>query len=313
MESFNIAVNAVMPFVVFISYGYFMKRIGVAKEDLLHQINKMAFTVFYPFMTFNNLYTIPEGYSVNVPFILLCLFITLVMVVALMKTVPSIKGLNEDQYAVIIRALYHSNLLFFALPMTVSIFGEEYRGAAAAVMTTMVPFYNACSVYVLERFRGGTADPKVLVKKMLTNPLVVGAIAGFALRTLGVHLPQWLFKPISELGSVTTPLVLFILGGTLEFRAVGKNLPIIVKTLFVKLMILPALLLLLSIVLRLDPVYKFLLVSLSCTPLATSNYAMAEAMGADVELTGHLVVISTVVSVFTMFFWIFLMSSTGLI
>ena len=312
-QSFIVAVNAVMPFVVYISFGYLIKRIGIVDEDLLHKINKMSFVAFYPFMTFNSLYSIPEGYKVSLSFILLCLFITVVMIVVLLKTIPNLKELKEDQYSVVVRALYHSNLLFFALPMTVNVFGEKYQGTAAAVLTAVVPFYNASSVYVLERFRGGTADPLKLFKKMLTNPLVLGALCGLALRMLGIRLPVWLSKPVAGFAGLVTPLALFILGGTLKFTAVGKNMKIILQTLLIKLMILPGLLILLGIVLRLDPIYKFLLLCLASTPVATSTYAMSEAMGADVELTGHFVVLSTVIAVFTMFFWIFLMSTLGLL
>ena len=51
MESFLIAVNAVVPFLCYISLGFVMKIRGVVKEDFLQQLNRMVFKVFYPFMT----------------------------------------------------------------------------------------------------------------------------------------------------------------------------------------------------------------------------------------------------------------------
>ena len=56
MESFLIAVNAVVPFLCYISLGFVMKIRGVVKEDFLQQLNRMVFKVFYPFMTFYNIY-----------------------------------------------------------------------------------------------------------------------------------------------------------------------------------------------------------------------------------------------------------------
>ena len=56
MESFLVAVNAVVPFLCYITFGYVMKIKGVVKEDFLQQLNKMVFKVFYPFMTFYNIY-----------------------------------------------------------------------------------------------------------------------------------------------------------------------------------------------------------------------------------------------------------------
>ena len=42
MESFLVAVNAVVPFLCYITFGYVMKIKGVVKEDFLQQLNKMA-------------------------------------------------------------------------------------------------------------------------------------------------------------------------------------------------------------------------------------------------------------------------------
>ena len=49
------------------------------------------------------------------------------------------------------------------------------------------------------------------------------------------------------------------------------------------------------------------------TPTATASYAMAQNMGGDGELAGQFVVISTAVSVVTIFMWIYLTRSLGLI
>ena len=57
----------------------------------------------------------------------------------------------------------------------------------------------------------------------------------------------------------------------------------------------------------------FLLVAVYGTPVAAASYPMAQNMGGDGELAGQLVVISTVVSVVTLFFWIFLLRFVGLI
>ena len=45
MESFLVAVNAVVPFLCYITFGYVMKIKGVVKEDFLQQLNKEGSTV----------------------------------------------------------------------------------------------------------------------------------------------------------------------------------------------------------------------------------------------------------------------------
>ena len=56
MESFLVAINAVIPFLCYITFGYGAKARGVLEEDFLQKLNKMVFRLLYPFMTFYNIY-----------------------------------------------------------------------------------------------------------------------------------------------------------------------------------------------------------------------------------------------------------------
>ena len=112
---------------------------------------------------------------------------------------------------------------------------------------------------------------------------------------------------------MTSPLALFVLGGTLQFNAIHKNLKYLVPTLGFKLFILPAIMLALGYMVGLRELELFLLVAVYGTPVAAASYPMAQNMGGDGELAGEFVVISTVAATFTLFLWIFFMKSVGLI
>ena len=47
MESFLVAVNAVIPFFCYLALGYTMKIRGVVSEEFLQKLNQMVFRVFY--------------------------------------------------------------------------------------------------------------------------------------------------------------------------------------------------------------------------------------------------------------------------
>lgn len=51
----------------------------------------------------------------------------------------------------------------------------------------------------------------------------------------------------------------------------------------------------------------FLVIAVFATPVASGSYPMAQNMGGDGELAGQLVFLSTVISVFTLFGWIFVL------
>ena len=62
-----------------------------------------------------------------------------------------------------------------------------------------------------------------------------------------------------------------------------------------------------------SPVERFVYLAVFATPVAASSFPMAQSMGGDGELAGQLVFVSTMVSLLTIFGFVFGMSQMGLI
>lgn len=313
MESFLVAINAVIPFLCYISFGYVMKVKGVVKEEFLQQLNKMVFKVMYPFMTFYNIYK-ADASSLPRPIMLIFSGVSiLVLEVILVFIVPKIVKENPKR-GVIIQAIYRSNFVLFGLPLTISVFGDAASSVAAMVVTVVVTIYNTTSVVILEMFNSeGKTTVKSLLLNVAKNPLLQGAVVGLIFFFLGIKVPKSLLTPIAAFADMTSPLALFVLGGTLHFNAIRGNLKYLVPTLSFKLFALPALMLAIAYQFGLRELELFLLLAIYGTPVAAASYPMAQNMGGDGELAGQFVVISTVVSVATLFVWIFFLKSVGLI
>jgi len=313
MESFLVAINAVIPFLCYISFGYAMKVKGVVKEEFLQQLNKMVFKVMYPFMTFYNIYK-ADASSLPRPIMLIFSGVSiLALEVILVFIVPKIVKENPKR-GVIIQAVYRSNFVLFGLPLTISVFGDTASSVAAMVVTVVVTIYNTTSVVILEMFNSeGKTTAMSLLLNVAKNPLLQGAVVGLAFFFLGIKVPKSLLTPIAAFADMTSPLALFVLGGSLHFNAIRGNLKYLVPTLSFKLLALPALMLAIAYQFGLRELELFLLLAIYGTPVAAASYPMAQNMGGDGELAGQFVVISTVVSVVTLFVWIFFLKSMGLI
>lgn len=313
MESFLVAINVVIPFLCYISFGYAMKVRGVVKEEFLQQLNKMVFRVFYPFMTFYNIY---KADASSLPRPILMIFAgasILVLEVILVCIVPRIVKENPKR-GVIIQATFRSNFVLFGLPLTISVFGDSASSVAAMMVTVVITIYNTTSVVILEMFNTeGKSNPKTILLNVVKNPLLQGAVVGLVFFLLGIQVPKCLLTPIAAFADMTSPLALFVLGGTLHFNAIQGNLKYLVPTLSFKLLVLPAVMLTLGYMAGLRELELFLLVAIYGTPVAAASYPMAQNMGGDGELAGQFVVISTVVSVVTLFLWIFFLKSAALI
>lgn len=312
MTHFLTAVNAVMPFLVYITFGYGIKTFGLADEAFLRRLNRLVFQAFFPVMMFYNLYH-NEGTQLHMGRLILTGMLgEVVLVVILVLIVPRLVKENAKR-GVLIQAIYRSNFVLYAIPLTESVFGQSGVALTSMMVAIVVPFYNVTAVIILEYFRGGKLNLGELVKKVMMNPMILGALAGGLFLLLGIRLPECVEKPISQLSALTTPLALFILGGTLRFSSMKKNLPLIMPAVFMKLAAIPAIMVLISIAVKMEPLDRFVMLTMFATPTATASFPMAQSMDGDGELAGELVVCSTAVSVVTIFLWVFVLKYTGLI
>lgn len=313
-ESFWIAVNAVVPFLCYLALGYGARRMGAADTDFLNRLTKLIFAVMFPFMTFYNIYGASRD---SIPTGKLLLFVggAILLVEALgLLIVPRLVRQNSRR-GVIIQALYRSNFVLFGIPLTATLYGAENTSITAMLATEVLTVYNITSVIILELFntQGGKLQGKRLLIKLLKNPMLQGCCVGLLFFFLGIQLPKCLESPISSFANMTTPLAMFALGGTMEFGAMRRNAGAIAGSLGCKLLLIPLVLVAAGCAIGLRGIELFLVVAVFGTPVASGSYPMAMNMGGDGELAGQLVFTSTVLSVLTLFGWIFAMSCLGLL
>ena len=312
MESFLVAVNAVMPFLIYISFGYGVRMSGLVDEAFMNKLNKLIFRAFFPILMFNNLYKVEPGFTLDGRLVAVGVGSVLLLELILVFLVPKfVKG--NPQRGVVIQAIYRSNFVLFASPLTTSLFGETGSVLASMMVAIVIPIYNVTAVIILELFHGGKSDIRVLVKNVCTNPLILGALVGFIFFMLQIKLPACIDETAAQFADLTTPLALFVLGGTLHFSAVRGNLKYLVPSLTVKMVFLPAVITALATAMGFGNLERFVLFTMYATPVATASYSMAQNMGGDGELAGQFVVISTAVSIVTIFLWVLFFKTMGMI
>ena len=312
-ESFMVALNAVAPFLILLSVGFLAVRTGLTDRAFMNRLNTLNFRLFFPFLMFNNIYGAkPE----NLPSLTLMIagpLSVILVILVLMWIVPRIVKENPRR-GVIIQGIFRSNFIIYGIPLTTYVFGAEKSSVAGMMTLIMVSLFNTAGVIVLEIFReGGKVRLKPLLLGLLKNPLLQGCAAGLLFYLLQIRLPDFIASPVSSLASLATTLAMIVLGANLVFEELKKNRKPITAVLLVRLVLLPLIMLPLGWLIGLRGVELFLILMIFGTPVATSSYPMAQNMGGDGPLAGQLVFVSTVVSLGTIFLFIYAMSRMGLL
>lgn len=312
MESFYIAANAVFPLLVYIAFGYFVRRVGWFAESSMRILSKLIFHAFFPIMMFRNMYQMDIGDISNLNFVFFSIIILLILIGISFLIVPRLVSENEKR-GVIIQGIYRTNIMLFAVALVDNIYGAEGTAFVTVLTGFVIPIYNVVAVLILEYYHGESTSFPSLIKSAVTNPLIVGIATGFIVHILGITIPEMIAKPIFKYGEIVTPLAMFALGGTLHFSAVKTNAKYLIPVLSAKLVIIPLIVFVIATWFGFGHIERFVILTMFATPSSTTSYTMALTMGGDNELAGQFVVFSSALSIFTLFGWVYFLSLYGML
>ena len=146
-------------------------------------------------------------------------------------------------------------------------------------------------------------------KNVLTNPIILGILAGMLWSILKIPQPVILSKSVSYLGNMATPLSLIALGASFQVQDAKGKLPLTLGITGMKLVLFCAIFLPVAIALgfRSEKLIAILVMLGSAT--TGSCFVMARNMGHRGVITSCAVMLTTLCSAFTLTAWLFLLKS----
>ncbi len=305
MQNFLISFNVVFPIFILMMTGMLMKKINLVNETTVKQMNAVVFKIFLPTMIFKNVYESEISDIFNARLLVFSVVCVLICIAILHISVP-IFTKDNSRRGVLIQAMFRSNFVIFGIPVSQALCGNEVSGTAAVLIAVIVPIFNFAAVITLAIYNGSKPDFKNILKTIAKNPLIISSLSGLAINFAGIEFPSVLETTLQNISAVATPLALIMLGASINLKITEKNLLPLISAITVKLVIAPAVFLALAaFVFGFRGAEFAILISLFATPAAVSSFTMAQQMGGDDELAGQIVMFGTVISIMTMFLWIF--------
>ena len=338
MDTFLFALNAIMPIILLIFLGYFLKKKHFLEEDWFRKGNKLVFKVCLPVLLFTNVYKIESFSAIKWSVVLyaeLAIFAVFFLGLLLVKaTVP-----EEKQKGVILQCAFRSNFAIIGLPLAEALGGTEGVGIAAVLSAFSIPTFNVLAVIALSMFSKNENGQRVnaldMVKKIVKNPLIIGVVCGLVALGIRAALPTnaeglpvfslsgnlpFLYTALNNVAKICSPLALIVLGGLFDFAAVKELKKQIIIGTATRVVVVPVAVLGLAVLLsqytnliNFDATVYPALVALFGSPVAVSSAIMAQEMDNDGVLAGQLVVWTSIASIFTLFFIIAALRGLGLL
>ncbi len=309
-SNFIVAVSAVVPLFGLMLIGVFVKQMQLLTETELVHVNRMVFRVFFFCMMFYNMYTTDIAETFRPHLILFGAGGVLAVFFLAMAIVCFFEKDNRRRGAMV-QAIFRSNFVLIGIPLVANIFGDSALAVPTMMIAIIVPIYNVLGVFDLETFRGGHFDLAAILRGVLKNPMILGALFGVAFLLLGIPLPEPVLKPVRQVAAATTPVALIILGASFKMGSSREALHQLIACVSARLLIVPALMLSLAVALGFRGVDLVTLVAIFATPCAVASFAMAQQMDSDADLAGNCVVYTSALSCFTIFGWVFAFKTLG--
>ncbi len=313
MNTVILSFQAIFPLMAYMALGYFLNKRGYFPERVPQAINKIVFKILLPINIFNSIFTtnLAEAFRWDV-----ALYVGISCIISFLTITFIVKRIEKtrDFIPVMIQGIHKANYNLLSVSIVSSFFGSAI-GMTAVLVAIITPIVNTCSAITFESNLGKErTSVAVLAKKTLKNPLVLGSLVGVAANLCHLPIPKFILSGvIKNLSGMATPLALLTLGATLEFSSLkryAKQLSIVAAG---KLVLLPAVILPIAILIGIRGA-DLLAVTIYCaSPTAVNSYSTAVSMGGNEELAGDVVIVTSVLSILTLFLWMCLLGSLGVI
>lgn len=318
--------------------GFFLRKKNIFSDQFGKMMTKIVLSVSLPALAFNSFMapiddqTLKHGLAVLIFGILI--YIILIFVSKLFYL-----GYDYDRQTVLSVLTTFGSTTFFGMPIVAAIYGPKGTMYASIFNIGYRIFLYSYAYIVMS----GLKMTKKNIRQMFLNPVVLATFLGLILWIIQPYMPTltglnpethkavtvafyridvtapWLFKPLTYLASLSSPLAWLAIGSTLgeiSFKSAAKN-----KTSWyytaIKTIVVPAINLALLFVLTVTKILPVSQVAMAtilimmATP--TAAVAASYAIGFDREavLTSNASFISTIGAVIMVPIWIVIISLIG--
>lgn len=291
-----------LPFFAVIALGYGAGRTGFFPREATAWLTKFVFYFALSAMLFG----FAAGMSVTdifdartaAAYLWGCGVVYLIALgVAFVRLRPLDEAVIEAHTSII------GNVGFLGIPMLILLLGPQAAGTILLVLVIDLIVFSSLLTIVITLAREGRMDwgvPRVILRGLAKNPMVVSMAAGLVWSSTGFALPGPVAQTLTLLGAAATPGALFAIGASLSNNR-AERVTVASWLTGAKLVLHPLAVGIGALWLfDVDPYAAGVLVAAAALPVAGNVYILAQHYEVAVARVSAAILISTAISVITL-------------
>ena len=225
MDNLIFCLNATIPIFLTLLLGAFFRKVGLFTPDFVKQVNRFVFQGALPVLLFQDLGTSDFAGLWDGKFVLFCFLATFFSIV--ISIVISFFLKDGSLKGEFVQASYRSSAALFGIAFVENVYGDS--GMAPLMILGTVPLYNIMAVIVLSFLKPDVKSIdrpllKKTIKGILTNPIILGIVAGSLWSLSGLTMPLIMEKAVHNVAVLATPLGLMAMGASFDGKKAVASL-----------------------------------------------------------------------------------------
>jgi malonate transporter len=304
IQSLLFAVEVTLPISLIIVLGIVFKRIKWITEEFAVVGSRLVFNVTLPCLLFVNI--AKADLSVTAPtYLLVYAAIATTIVFSLFNGLALVIK-NQQARGAFVQGACRGNMAIIGLAISVNAFGESAQALASMYLAAIVILYNVYSILTLYYHQSESASFKLVAMSVVTNPLAIAICLALIVALVPVKLPMLVYDSGNYLARMTLPLALLCVGASIRMQEF-KASKLLYAAIASKIVLIPLVTTVIGYVCGLRNEELGVLYIMMATPTAAAAYPMVCAIGGDHHLTAAIIAGSTLFSMFTTTFGLFLL------
>ncbi len=313
LENLIFSANMSLPLFVMLGLGFVLMKKGLFTEDYVARTTNLVYYVLLPGKLFLDIATTDLTMAFDPHYILVAVAGVIVQFLVSWGCADLLCR-DKSRQSAFAHACFRGNFVYLGSALLQNIYNTSNVPSAAVVLAMVLPLYNIQGVILLTVKEGkGRIHVGKILMGILKNPMVLAILAGLPFAYFQIELPYVVSKSLSYLQVATSTMALLVVGASIKLDTIREDLALLLKVSGVKLLLMPAIWAVMAVAAGLTPEQTVTLTMVGAMPAAVNVYIITDKMGGDGRLACGAVVVTHLLSLFTMTGIVFILRTVGLV
>ncbi len=296
-------IQHLFPVFALVALGAALKHFGLTNKTFLTTADRLIYFIFFPALLFWKISLADLTFSQEIQRFCAAAFCAVAAIYVISTLAIFLFKVPEFQAGAFSQSCYRFNT-YIGMAVIMNALGEAGVARFGLLIGVIIPIINILAVTTLIWFSGQPLGwrqrMRITASALISNPLILACMAGLIYANWMNSFPPFIENTLRLGASVTLPLALLSIGGSLTLTTLKQHFPLALAGTACKLMLLPiagyALMRWFAVSSELIPVGMIFF----ALPTSTAIYVLSAQLNSDTEFSSASIVLSTGLSFFSL-------------